>query len=65
LLRLGVGSDTTPGMVACAVLCLAVSIALSVVSYHCFEKHFLRLKARFAYIHRGASIDFAPTRSTR
>ncbi|MEO8086213.1 MAG: acyltransferase [Bacteroidota bacterium] len=34
---------------------LLASILLSYVSYHAFEKHFLKLKERFAYITKGAA----------
>ncbi len=35
---------------------LLVSILLSYVSYHAFEKHFLKLKERFAYITKGKAV---------
>jgi len=35
---------------------LLVSILLSYVSYHAFEKHFLKLKEKFAYITKGSAV---------
>ena len=40
------------GAVGCAVIALAASLIISIASYHFYEKRFLRLKERFAFIVR-------------
>jgi peptidoglycan/LPS O-acetylase OafA/YrhL len=51
-LKLGWREDNLGTAIASAVLALVLSIVISIASYHLFEKWFLRLKNKFAFITR-------------
>ena len=51
-LKLGWREDNVWAAVASAALALVLSIMISMASFHLFEKWFLRLKNRFAFITR-------------
>ena len=51
-----VGS-TIPGIVAFFAVASVISLSLAWVSWHLWEKQFLKMKERFPYVRRGAAVE--------
>lgn len=49
---LRIGGSTLPGLIVYWSVSAAIAVAVAFASYHLYEKHFLRLKARLAPIAR-------------